>query len=148
MDTDINDILGPPTRKQPSKQPRWRRANLSTTAPLTLRYFCPPTTKRTQPRPRTRIANARNDATNNPDIDALFEGLDDIDDSFQELAPCARPRRAPSRKLMHATRVPCVQNSVLPISRQLSLLRRLRRPRLRPTEGEAAAYWMVLMAMV
>jgi replication fork protection complex subunit Csm3/Swi3 len=64
MDTDINDIWDPPLfLPSDDEEDAAPTANANANA------------------------NARNDANNNPDIDALFEGLDDIDDSFQELAP-------------------------------------------------------------
>ncbi|KAF8503422.1 replication fork protection component Swi3-domain-containing protein [Russula emetica] len=81
MDTDINDIwdlplensVNNPDGEGPTPSP-------ASNPPLFL-----PSDDEEDAVPN---ANARNDANNpNPDIDALFEGLDDIDDSFQELAP-------------------------------------------------------------
>lgn len=85
MDTDINDIwdlplenpVSNPDGAGPTSSPR------ASNPPL----FLPSDDE--DDNATGSNANARNDAnnTNNPDIDALFEGLDDIDDSFQELAP-------------------------------------------------------------
>lgn len=86
MDTDINDIWDLPLQnpvphnpvnnrddgERPTSSPR------ASNPPLFL-----PSSDEEDAAPN---ANARND-TNDPDIDALFEGLDDIDDSFQDLAP-------------------------------------------------------------
>jgi replication fork protection complex subunit Csm3/Swi3 len=95
MDTDINDIWDLPLKNPgnnsdgdgwPSTPPR-----ASSNPPLFL-----PSDDDSDDAAGGSNANARNDANNdtntttnnnNPDIDALFEGLDDIDDSFQELAP-------------------------------------------------------------
>jgi replication fork protection complex subunit Csm3/Swi3 len=81
MDTDINDIWDLPLETHPVNHPDGEGPTSSPRAsnpPLFL-----PSDDEEDAAPN---ANARNDA-NNPDIDALFEGLDDIDDSFQELAP-------------------------------------------------------------
>lgn len=86
MDTDINDIWDLPLQNPvphstvnnhddnegPTSSPR------ASNPPLFL-----PSDDEEDAAPN---ANAGNDA-NDPDIDALFEGLDDIDDSFQDLAP-------------------------------------------------------------
>jgi replication fork protection complex subunit Csm3/Swi3 len=85
MDTDINDIwdlpLENPTNNPYGEGPTPRASN----PPLFL-----PSDDEEDAVPNN--VNARNDANDNnnnnlPDIDALFEGLDDINDSFQELAP-------------------------------------------------------------
>jgi len=81
MDTNINDIWDLPLENNPVNNPDGEGPTSSPRAsnpPLFL-----PSDDEEDPAPN---ANAKNDA-NNPDIDALFEGLDDIDDSFQELAP-------------------------------------------------------------
>ena len=85
MDTDINDIwdlplenpISNPDVEGPTASPR------ASNPPL----FLP--SDEEEDNAAGSNANARNDANNanNPDIDALFEGLDDIDDGFQELAP-------------------------------------------------------------
>lgn len=83
MDTDINDIWDLPLENNPVNNPAGQGPTSSPRAsnpPLFL-----PSDDEEDAAPNT-TANARNDA-NNPDIDALFEGLDDVDDSFQELAP-------------------------------------------------------------
>ena len=87
MDTDINDIWDLPLQN-PVNNPHGDRPTSSPRAsnpPL----FLPSDDE--EEAASGSNANARNDhdtnTNNNPDIDALFEGLDDIDDSFQELAP-------------------------------------------------------------
>ena len=114
MDTDINDIWDLPLKNPgnnsdgdgwPSTPPR-----AASNPPLFL-----PSDDDSDDAAGGSNANARNDANNdannnnnnNPDIDALFEGLDDIDDSFQELAPAldldALRREADARNA-HAVR--------------------------------------------
>ena len=85
MDTDINNIWDLPVENPVPHNPVNNRDGEGPTSsprasnpPLFL-----PSDDEDDAAPN---ANARNDA-NNPDIDALFEGLDDMDDSFQELAP-------------------------------------------------------------
>jgi len=83
MDTDINDIWDLPLENNPVNNPISEGPTSSprtSNPPLFL-----PSDDEEDAAPN---ANARNDANNNPtDIDALFEGLDDMNDSFQELAP-------------------------------------------------------------
>jgi replication fork protection complex subunit Csm3/Swi3 len=92
MDTDINDIWNLPL-ETPVANPDGERPTSSPRAsnpPL----FLPSDDDDEEdaaaaPAPNAN-ASARNDANNpnsNPDIDALFDGLDDMDDGFQELAP-------------------------------------------------------------
>ncbi len=86
MDTDIDDIwdlpLETPVPHNPVNNPD---GDGPTSSP---RVSNPPLFLPSDDEEDTATnANARNDANNNPEIDALFEGLDDIDDTFQELAP-------------------------------------------------------------
>jgi replication fork protection complex subunit Csm3/Swi3 len=84
MDTDINDIWDLPLESNPVNNPDGQGPTSSPRASNPPPLFLPSDDEGdAAPAPN---ANASNDA-NNPDIDALFEGLDDIDDSFQELAP-------------------------------------------------------------
>lgn len=112
MDTDINDIwdlpletpVANPDSEGPTSSPRASSSN----PPLFLPSDDDEEPEDTAAAPNA-IANARrNDANNpNPDIDALFDGLDDMDDSFQELAPAldldALRREADARNA-HAVR--------------------------------------------
>ena len=84
MDTDINDIWDLPLENNPvinSDKEGPTSSPRASNPPL----FLPSDDEDDDAAPKAN-ANARNDASN-PDIDALFEGLDDINDGFQELAP-------------------------------------------------------------
>lgn len=82
MDTDINDIWDLPVETSviPANNPDGEGP---TPPPRTFNapLFLPSDDEEDTP------TNAKHNADKNPDIDALFEGLDDIDNSFQELAP-------------------------------------------------------------
>jgi replication fork protection complex subunit Csm3/Swi3 len=86
MDTDINDIWDLPL-ENPVIPPNNPDGEGPTSSPRASNppLFLPSDDDEEDATPNAN-ANARNDA-NNPDVDALFEGLDDMDDSFQELAP-------------------------------------------------------------
>jgi replication fork protection complex subunit Csm3/Swi3 len=88
MDTNINDIWDLPLESNPVINPD-REGPTSSPRASNPPLFLPSDDEDEDASPNAN-ANARNDTNNNnnnPDIDALFEGLDDIDDSFQELAP-------------------------------------------------------------
>lgn len=87
MDADINDIWDLPletsVRHIPVNNPDGEgptSTSRASNAPLFLPSDDEDDTAVTAP-------NANTNSNPNADIDALFEGLDDIDDSFQELAP-------------------------------------------------------------
>jgi replication fork protection complex subunit TIPIN/Csm3/Swi3 len=90
MDTDISDIwdlpLENPIPHNPVNNPDgdWPTSppRASSPPPLFL-----PSDEEEDAAPNANALNTGNDANNDPDVDALFEGLDDLDDSFQELAP-------------------------------------------------------------
>lgn len=86
MDTDINDIWDLPLQNNPVYNPDGERPTSSPRASNPPPLFLPSDDEEDAAPAPAPNANARNDA-NNADIDALFEGLDDMDDSFQELAP-------------------------------------------------------------
>jgi hypothetical protein len=89
MDTDINDIWDLPLKDPVNNSDGDKRPSIPSSTPPRASnppLFLPSDDDEEDDNARSN-ANAGNDANNNPDIDALFEGLDDIDDSFQELAP-------------------------------------------------------------
>lgn len=86
MDTDINDIWDLPLKNPVNNSDdgdRW--PSTPSPRPSNPPLFLPSSDEEDDA--ARSNATTANDGTNNPDIDALFEGLDDIDDSFQELAP-------------------------------------------------------------
>ena len=123
MDTNINDIWDLPLENNPVNNPERERPTSSprvSNPPL----FLPSDDDEDAAPNANANTNARNDTTNNnnnPDIDALFEGLDDVDDSFQELAPAldldALRREADARNAravraeLGATNIPAAEPS-------------------------------------
>jgi replication fork protection complex subunit Csm3/Swi3 len=123
MDTDINDIwdlpletpVSNPDGEGPTSSPHASNSN----PPL----FLPSDDEEDAAAPNANANARRNDANNpNPDIDALFDGLDDMDDSFQELAPAldldalrreadARNARAVRAELGAAANIPAAESS-------------------------------------
>ena len=91
MDTDINDIWDLPLEtpitnsdgEWPTSSPRASNSN----PPLFLPSSDEEPEDAAAPSANARRNDANNNTNPNPDIDALFDGLDDMDDSFQELAP-------------------------------------------------------------
>jgi replication fork protection complex subunit Csm3/Swi3 len=88
MDTDINDIWDLPLKNpvNNSDGDGWPSTRPSTPPRASNPPLFLPSDDEEDDGARPN-ATAGNDANTNLDIDALFEGLDDIDDSFQDLAP-------------------------------------------------------------
>lgn len=82
MDTDINDIWDLPVETSVPRPPVHTLNSEGPTSP-------PHASTRSRPLflPSDDEQDAPATATKNPDIDALFEGLEDMDDGFQDLAP-------------------------------------------------------------
>ena len=108
MDTSINDIWDLPVETSVHHTPRkdiWPSTppRAYSNPPL----FLPSDDDEDLDEDTAPNAQPNRDANPNPDVDALFEGLDDIDDSFQELAPAldldALRREADARNA-HAVR--------------------------------------------
>ena len=80
MDTDINDIWDLPVETSINHAPI--NPSVAPSHASTRPLFLP-----SDDEDDAAAATAGPSANKNPDIDALFEGIDDIDDSFQELPP-------------------------------------------------------------
>jgi replication fork protection complex subunit Csm3/Swi3 len=92
MDTDINDIWDLPVEETivhlSVNAPDGDRPSSSSIPASNHPLFLPSDDEEDAPAAATApTTNARPKGNGNPDIDALFEGLDDMDDSIQELAP-------------------------------------------------------------
>ena len=84
MDTDINDIWDLPVETSVHHIPDSEGPTSSSRAP-SAPLFLP---SDDDDEDTAATTNAQQNANNkNADVDALFEGLDDMDDNFQELAP-------------------------------------------------------------
>ncbi|KAI0006154.1 replication fork protection component Swi3-domain-containing protein [Russula compacta] len=84
MDTDINDIWDLPVETSVPRPPAHTLNSEGLPPHASTRsrpLFLPSDDEQDAP------ATARSDANKNPDVDALFEGLEDMDDGFQDLAP-------------------------------------------------------------
>ena len=92
MDTDINDIWDLPVETSISHLPADTpngdgSGNTSLSRASSRPLFLPSDDDEDTTAPAAAATGAEPRNHNNADIDALFEGLDDMDDSFQELAP-------------------------------------------------------------
>ena len=108
MDTSINDIWDLPVETSVrQRKDIWPSTPSPPRASSNPPLFLPSDDEEDQEEDTAPNAQPNRDANPNPDIDALFEGLDDIDDSFQELAPAldldALRREADARNA-HAVR--------------------------------------------